>query len=152
MLYHLEPINQNNWRKITQLSVAPEQKDLIEANAESLLEAAYDTSYDWSPIALYVDNDLVGFAMIGAENSQQRTILFDRFMIDADQQKQGYGHALFQSVLTYIADRFRVDNIYLRVHQKNEAAIPFYEAFQFSLTGERDPQTGKKLMLRAIKR
>ncbi|HLQ39890.1 MAG TPA: GNAT family N-acetyltransferase [Tetragenococcus sp.] len=150
MRYHLEPINQNNWRKIIQLTVADRQKDLIENNAESLLEAAYDTSYKWSPIALYVDNNLVGFAMIGAQNSQQKTILFDRFMIDERQQKQGYGHALFQAVLTYIEDRFKVEKIYLRVHHKNEQAIPFYQSFRFELTGEKDPATAKKLMVRNI--
>lgn len=99
-----------------------------------------------------VDNKIVGFAMIGAEDKQNRTILFDRFMIDHNEQKQGYGHALFQAVLTYLEDRFKVDDVYIRVHQKNEQAIPFYESFNFELTGEVDPKTGKKLMLRSIQR
>ncbi|AYW45710.1 GNAT family N-acetyltransferase [Tetragenococcus koreensis] len=152
MRYHLEPITQNNWRKIIQLAVAPSQAELIEDNTESLLEAAYDSSYNWTPIALCVDNKIVGFAMIGAEDKQNRTILFDRFMIDHNAQKQGYGHALFQAVLTYLEDRFKVDDVYIRVHQKNEQAIPFYESFNFELTGEVDPKTGKKLMLRSIQR
>lgn len=54
MRYHLEPITQNNWRKIIQLAVAPSQAELIEDNTESLLEAAYDSSYNWTPIALCV--------------------------------------------------------------------------------------------------
>lgn len=152
MRYHLEPITQNNWRKIIQLAVAPSQAELIEDNTESLLEAAYDSSYNWTPIALCVDNKIVGFAMIGAEDKQNRTILFDRFMIDHNEQKQGYGHALFQAVLTYLEDRFKVDDVYIRAHQKNEQAIPFYESFNFELTGEVDPKTGKKLMLRSIQR
>ncbi|AYW48036.1 spermidine acetyltransferase [Tetragenococcus osmophilus] len=151
MRYHLEPITQNNWRKITQLAVAPSQRELIEDNTESLLEAAYDSSYDWTPIALCVDNRTVGFAMIGAEDKQNKTILFDRFMIDQNEQKQGYGHALFQAVLTYLEDRFKLDHIYIRVHQKNEQAIPFYESFRFALTGEKDPKTGKKLMWREVR-
>lgn len=152
MRYHLEPITQKNWRKIAQLSVAPNQNELIEGNTESLLEAAYDSSYDWTPIALCVDNKIVGFAMIGAEDKQNRTILFDRFMIDHNEQKKGYGHALFQAVVTYLENRFKVDHIYIRVHQKNEQAIPFYESFNFELTGERDPKTGKKLMWRKVQR
>ncbi|MDN6639568.1 MAG: GNAT family N-acetyltransferase [Tetragenococcus sp.] len=150
MRYHLEPITQKNWRKIIQLTVAPSQAELIENNTESLLEAAYDSSYDWTPIALCVDNRIVGFAMIGAEDKQNKSILFDRFMIDKSEQKQGYGHALFQAVLTYLEDRFKLNHIYIRVHQKNEQAIPFYESFRFELTGEKDPKTGKKLMWREV--
>jgi len=153
MRYQLKPITQDNWREAANLSVAENQKNLIEENRDSLLEAAYDRSLQWTPIGLYVDYKMVGFAMIGAENTTERSIWFDRFMIDYRHQKQGYGHALFRAVLNYLKDHYRqVDTIYLSVHKENVKAFPFYESFGFVQLNEEDPQNGELIMQHTLTR
>lgn len=134
MRYQLKPITQENWRTAITLEVAPHQQGLIEDNPTSLLEANYDPNTEWTPIGLYVDHQMVGFAMIGQEKKVDNAIWFDRFMIDHRQQKQGYGHALFRSVLTYLKDHYKsVDTVYLNVRKENQKAFPFYESFGFSI-------------------
>ncbi|HIY58059.1 MAG TPA: GNAT family N-acetyltransferase [Candidatus Tetragenococcus pullicola] len=152
MRYELKPINQENWRTVAKLQVAPHQEEMIEANSLSLLEAAYDVRMNWSPIALYVDKRIVGFAMIGAEDKENHSIWFDRFMIDQKKQHQGYGHALFKSVLNYLHDNFHVEKVYLSVHPENEKAFPFYESFGFTALKVRDPHNGQKIMELTIDR
>lgn len=153
MRYQLKPISQENWRTAASLEVAPNQKGLIEENTLSLLEAAYDTKLKWTPVGLYVDNKMVGFAMIGSEAPSDRSIWFDRFMIDHHHQRQGYGHALFRSVLTYLKEHYKqVDKIYLSVHEENEKAFPFYESFGFVHTNEKDPENNEHIMYLTIDR
>lgn len=153
MRYQLKPITQDNQREAANLSVAENQKSLIEENRDSLLEATYDRALQWTPIGLYVDHKMVGFAMIGAENQTERSIWFDRFMIDHRHQKQGYGHALFRAVLTYLKDHYRnVDTIYLSVHKENVKAFPFYESFGFVQLNEEDPQNGELIMQHTLTR
>lgn len=152
MRYELKPISQENWRAVSNLQVAPQQKEMIESNRFSLLEAAYDTKMKWSPIALYVDKKIVGFAMIGAEDKENRSIWFDRFMIDQSEQHQGYGHALFKSVLNYLEVNFKAEKVYLSVHPNNEKAVPFYESFGFTDANFRDPHNGERIMERVIVR
>lgn len=65
MNYQLKPVTRANWKQVANLTVAPNQHSLIETNWESLLEANYIKEEEWTPIALYVDAKLVGFAMIG---------------------------------------------------------------------------------------
>ncbi|MCD5001628.1 GNAT family N-acetyltransferase [Enterococcus saccharolyticus] len=147
MRYQLKPISKENWRTAAQLRVAPHQKNLIEDNRDSLLEAAYDTELQWTPIGLYVNHQMVGFSMIGAENTVEHSIWLDRFMIDETHQHQGYGHALFRVVLNYLKDHYKhVHTIYLSVHQENEKAFPFYESFGFENTHETDPKNGEIIM------
>lgn len=42
---YIEPVTEKNWRVARDLSVAKNQTDFIESNAQSLLEAAYDKEY-----------------------------------------------------------------------------------------------------------
>lgn len=132
MRYELKPITKSNWKAVVSLEVTPSQQNLIIPNAHSLVEATYDSEKKWTPLALYVDNKLVGFAMIGGENTAESSITFDRFMIDQHFQHQGYGHALFRAILNYLKDHYRkVETIYIPVHKDNLQAIPFYESFHF---------------------
>ena len=153
MRYQLKPITKENWRAAAALEVAPHQKGLIEENTQSLLEAAYDSTLDWTPIGLYVDNKLVGFAMIGAENKNDHSIWFDRFMVDQNHQRKGYRHAIFRTVLNYLKDHYRqVNTVYLSVHEKNEKAFPFYESFGFVNTDKKDPSNDEVIMYYTIER
>lgn len=150
MRYYLKPISKENWRKATQLEVAPEQKDFIEDNALSLLEASYDRDHYWTPIGLYVNHEMVGFAMIGLENKTNKEIWFDRFMIDQTHQHQGYGRALFKVVLNYLKDYYKhIDHVNVRVYDENTHAVSFYQSFGFQTI---DRHEGDHIMTLTIDR
>lgn len=61
----IKDVDESNWRDIVALSVSKDQEAFIETNGQSLLEAAYDVSLNWQPLALYDDRQLIGFSMIG---------------------------------------------------------------------------------------
>ena len=147
MRYQLKPLTKENWQKIANLQVAPDQRHLIEDNRDSLLEAVYATDLNWTPIGLYVDNHPVGFSMIGAQDVQNQSIWLDRFMIDQTHQGKGYGHALFKTVLNYLLQDYPVQRIYLSVHEENTKAFPFYESFGFVDLEKIDPENGEKIMV-----
>lgn len=71
-------------------------------------------------------------------------------MIDHHFQNRGYGHALFKTVLNYLLQHQKVEQIYLRVHPDNEKAVPFYESFRFKQTNEQHPTSGHQIMRYSI--
>ena len=87
MTVRIEEVSQSTWRTIAALKVSESQRTFIEDNTTSLLEAAYDTSLHWVPLALYKEETIVGFAMVGAYNEQEQSIWLDRLMIDQHWQK-----------------------------------------------------------------
>lgn len=140
MRYELKPITQENWRAAIALEVASDQKHLIETPAECLLEAVYDRHLGWTPLGLYVDQTMVGFAMIGAEHLEERYMWLDRFLIDYHHQHKGYGRALFACLLDFLKNHYpHMDIIYLSAVEENEKIFPFYQSFGFVNFGERDP-------------
>ena len=70
--YQIKIVDEINWRDVCALKVAPSQLKYIDANSTSLLEAAYDTKFNWSPYALYFKETMIGFAMIGAFRPEER--------------------------------------------------------------------------------
>ena len=51
MTVRIEEVSQSTWRTIAALKVSESQHTFIEDNTTSLLEAAYDTSLHWVPLA-----------------------------------------------------------------------------------------------------
>ncbi|MBO1306742.1 GNAT family N-acetyltransferase [Enterococcus sp. 669A] len=140
----IQPVNQDNWRQVAQLSVQPEQRDFIESNAQSLLEAAYDRSLNWHPLALYDGDTMVGFAMIGAHRDE--SMWLDRIMMDQHFQGQSYGKHFIPLLLDYMQTNFGVEKVYLSAHEENEKIFAYYERFGFIDSGKHDPANGERIM------
>ena len=129
------------------LQVSESQRAFIEDNTTSLLEAAYDTSLHWIPLALYKEETIVGFAMVGAYNQQEQSIWLDRLMIDQRWQKLGLGKKFMPLLLDYLFSHWTVEKIYLSAHRENEKIFSFYTVFGFSHTGKIDPENGELIMI-----
>ena len=114
----IKDIDETNWRAVVALSVAKNQEDFIESNGQSLLEAAYDVSLNWRPLALYDENQLVGFSMIGAKRDE--SMWLDRLMIDARFQGNGYGGLFIPLLIDYMKAHYLIKRIYLSVHEENK--------------------------------
>lgn len=145
-MINLVEVNEGNWREVKELKVSDEQTVHIESNAQSLLEAAYDTSLDWYPYGIYSGEDLVGFAMIGAYNSEEKYIWLDRLMLNRDVQGKGLGTEVMRVIIEYISNNWDVSEIVLSVTPDNHAAIGFYKKVGFQWLDKTDPANGEQLM------
>lgn len=143
----IRPVTEKNWREIIALDVASSQKDFIEPNSHSLLEAYFDHHFAWQPFGLYTDERLVGFAMIGAYQQKEQFIWLDRFMIDQHAQNNGYGTLFIQELLTFISKNWVVKTVVLSIHPNNERAALFYTQIGFVDTNEFDPENGERLFI-----
>lgn len=143
MEYLIKEVIEENWQAVAALQVAPEQGSLIETNAESLLEAAYDRSLDWQPLALYRDSELVGFAMIGAHDKKAQTLWLGRLMIAQPFQHQGLGRIFLRKLIAYIREHYQVTGIYLSLHEENTAAAALYLSEGFQDLKRYDPANGE---------
>ena len=140
----IKDVNESNWREIIALSVSKEQEAFIETNGQSLLEAAYDVSLQWRPLALYDDGQLVGFSMVGAK--QGKSMWLDRLMIDAQFQGKNYGSLFIPLLIDFMKEQYKIERIYLSVHEENERIIPYYQRFGFVDSQEYDPENGELVM------
>lgn len=143
----LETITQENWRLVANLSVTKEQRGFIESNGDSLLEAAFDKKFNWMPLALYDEESLVGFAMIGDFNEDQKSIWLDRLMIDQHFQGKKYGKNFLKLILNFIKDNWSVETIILSAHKENQSIFSFYESFGFKNTHKIDQENGEIIMV-----
>ncbi|MGG5331825.1 GNAT family N-acetyltransferase [Enterococcus sp. AZ163] len=140
----LQPVNEKNWRQVVQLKVHSKQANFIESNAQSLLEAAYDYSLHWHPLALYDENTLVGFAMIGALHEE--SMWLDRIMIDQQFQGKSYGKHFIPLLLEHMQQTFPVHRVYLSAHEENEKIFAYYQKLGFIDSNEHDPANGERIM------
>ena len=138
------PITNQNRKEAEALQVQPFQINYIESVAECMQEA--DEIQDWHPVGLYVDEELVGFAMYGNISEPKYTRLwFDRLLIDQRYQSRGYGSLAFEIVLEEIKKTYPGKDIYLSVYDDNIRAIQMYIKHGFAYTGELDTK-GEKIM------
>lgn len=144
---YIRTVTEENWRAIVELQPFEHQKEFISSNAESLLEAFYETRFNWSVYGLYVENYPIGFAMIGAYNEEKGYIWLDRFMLDAQFQGQGYGKKFLRIVLKFICSNWKVKDIVLSINQNNKTAKTLYEKFGFKDTGRIDEDNGEQIMV-----
>lgn len=140
----LKDVDESNWRDVVALSVSENQMNFIEPNAVSLLEAAYDVSLGWRPLAMYDGKKLIGFSMIGAK--KEKTMWLDRLMIEADSQGKAYGSLFLPLLIHLMKEQYAVERIYLSVHDENEKIIPYYQRFGFIDSQRYDPENGERIM------
>ena len=135
-MIHLAKITKENLDDVLALRVHEDQKSFVSTNAESLAQAYVYSETAW-PFAVYDDETLVGFIMMGYYEAKQYYTLW-KFMIDQNYQGQGYGRKALDLGLQYIRDRFHPDEIYTGVAPGNRVAKGLYESVGFADTGFRE--------------
>lgn len=132
----LKEIDKNNWLEAIGLEVYLEQKDYVAPNAVSLAEAYVQPGgLGLQPLAIYLDETLIGFAMYGRHPEHERGQWIQRFMIDQRYQGQGYGKAALLLLLELLKSKDDCREIGLCVNPDNAAAQAFYRSFGFVDTG-----------------
>ena len=87
------------------------------------------------PFAIYAQNTIVGFIMLGYyELKNQYTVW--QFLIDERYQHRGYGKVALGLGIQFLKDSFNVSEVYLGVKFQNIIAKKLYSSFGFVETGE----------------
>jgi len=142
-MVHLHEITKENLNAVLELKTKKEQETYVSTVAHSLAQAwVYrDTAY---PFAVYDDDVLIGFVMMGFYESKQQYTLW-KLLIDERYQHRGYGRQTVELAKQYLIDTFNIMEIYLGVYEDNETAIRLYQSAGFTATGETD---GKQIEMK----
>lgn len=128
----LRPIDSDNVRLITDLSVSDEQQKFVAPNAVSLSEA-YVSTMVWVR-AIYLADEPVGFVMVSDDDVQPRYYLW-RFMVDARFQGRGIGRSAMQLVHDYVRTRPGGDRVFLSYVPETGGPEDFYKSLGYADTG-----------------
>ncbi|WP_331666973.1 GNAT family N-acetyltransferase [Metaclostridioides mangenotii] len=135
--------NKDNWHDLISLSVKEDQSQFIESNLLSIAESKFEKS--WKPVGIYDGDTLIGFAMYGKLEYENRVWL-DRFMIDYRSQNKGYGRASLDFLINSLIKEYNCNEIYLSIYEENSYAIKLYKSVGFNFNQEVD-DNGEKVMV-----
>lgn len=129
----IRPVTRENLEEVLALRVAEGQEKYVISNAESL-SRAYVYSETAYPFAIYDDDIIVGFIMMGYYEVKGYYTLWE-FMIDHKYQNKGYGRQALKLGLEFVRDKFGQVDIYTGVTPGNTVAKKLYESVGFESTG-----------------
>ena len=129
----LKPVSRENLDEVLGLRARDDQKSFVSTTAESLAQA-YVYSQTAFPFAVYDDQKVVGFIMMGFYEEKQYYTLW-KLLIDQNHQHKGYGRQALQLGIAFLKDRFHVSEVYTGVSPANIAAKALYRSAGFKETG-----------------
>lgn len=132
-MVHLEPVTKDNLDAVLMLEVNDGQKGFVSSAAESLAQA-YVYQETAFPFAVYNDDRVVGFIMMGYYEEKKYYTLW-KLMIDRRHQGRGYGKAALELGVAFLKERFRAKEIYTGVIPGNSTAKNLYRSVGFEDTG-----------------
>ena len=132
-MVELREITKDNLEEVLDLSIYEHQESYVSSTAYSLAQAyAYrDTAF---PFAVYADNTIVGFIMLGYYEARNQYTLW-KFLIDKKYQNKGYGREALIQGIQYLKNRFGAEEVYTGVKPENESAKHLYRSVGFAATG-----------------
>jgi diamine N-acetyltransferase len=133
MTMTLREITRETWEQCVRLRVAPEQESFVASNAVSLAQSKYEA--EWIPLALYDDDEMVGFVMYGVSRDEG-TYWILRVMVDRRFQGRGYGHAAMELLLARLRAMPGCEQVAISYEPENEVARRLYASVGFRETGE----------------
>jgi len=136
----LVPITRDNWRRAAAVRVADGQLRFIadyEPVALVILAKAYvrAADVDWWPYLIEDAARAVGVAALADERRLNGGLALMHLLIDADQQRRGYGRAAVRRAVEIARLLDDCDRLRLTVHPENHAAIALYTGEGFIVDG-----------------
>ncbi len=133
-MVYLKEVTKENIDEVLELSVREDQKSFVSTTAESLAQAyAYkETAF---PFAVYNDDTMVGFIMMGYYEVKNYYTLW-KFLIDKKYQHMGYGREALMQGISFMRDKFNIKEIYTGVAPGNSVAKGLYQSIGFEDTGQ----------------
>jgi Acetyltransferases, including N-acetylases of ribosomal proteins len=129
----LRPVDRNNIDDVLALQVRDDQKTFVSTAAESLAQA-YVYPENAFPFAVYDDDVMVGFIMMGYYELKHYYTLW-KFLIDKKYQRKGFGRQALLLGIRFLKEKFDVHEVYTGVIPDNMAAKALYSSVGFRYTG-----------------
>ena len=132
-MIELKNITKDNLDDVLRLKVSKNQESFVSENSYSLAQAwVYkNTAF---PFAIYADNIIVGFIMLGYYEEKEQYTLW-KFMIDEKYQNRGYGKKALTLAIDYLIKKFNIKSIFTGVAFENTTAKKLYQSLGFKETG-----------------
>ena len=132
-MVHIEKVTQDNLDEVLRLKVNEDQCRYVSTTAESLAQAYVykDTAF---PFAVYNDDEVVGFIMMGYYGAKAYYTLW-KLLIDKDHQHKGYGRRALEQGIAFLKENYNVKEIYTGVTPGNNNAKALYTSMGFKETG-----------------
>jgi diamine N-acetyltransferase len=130
----LEPVAAHNWRAVSKLEVAPDQREFVADPNFYLALCAYDPPL-WNPLAILLDGVVIGFLMWAIDSSDGSAWL-GGITIDRQDQGKGYGARGVQVAMTMLARDHQISHFALSYHPTNLVAARLYSRLGFVETSE----------------
>ena len=132
-MIELRAITEDNFIDAFNLRLAPGQEHFVSHPVRSLAQA-YVYAENAFPFAVYDDETVVGFIMMGYYEVKHYYTLW-KLMIDYRYQGKGYGREALKLGTAFLKERFNVSEIYTGVLPENKVAKNLYRSFGFENTG-----------------
>ncbi|WP_110926243.1 GNAT family N-acetyltransferase [Bacillus massiliglaciei] len=133
---YFRDIDRTNERAVRNIRLKPGQETFIETVDDCLKEA--DMYRQWHPVAIYYEEEVIGFAMYGSFGPNKDTWI-DRIMIDKRYQGRGFGRMAMLKLMDIVSKEYGVNVIYLSIMEENKQAYHLYTSIGFESMDERDP-------------
>lgn len=135
MTVTLRDISRDNWRECARMRVAPAQANFVASNLYSLAQSKYES--ECVPLAVYEDEQMIGFVMYRSEDHGLAKIWFiDRLMIGEGHQRKGYGRAAMIALIDHLRSQKGYNAILISFVPENVVAKKLYSDLGFKDTGE----------------
>jgi diamine N-acetyltransferase len=130
----LLPVDKDNWRALTRLGLAEEQKNWVAPTWYTIIQSQFEGG---ELKAIYADDTPVGLAWYLLEEDKRRAYII-RLMTGLEHQGKGYGRVAMQHIIEDCKTRPFVDDIFISFVPGNDVARNLYLSLGFIDTGEMD--------------
>ena len=131
----LREVTAENWYDCCQLGVSEEQEQFVEPNSVSIAQSKYEPTLRLK--AIYLRQDLVGFAMYNTEPEELDGHWIYRLMIDKQYQRRGIARQAMRSIIDEMAGLANCRRIIVGYKPSNTAARALYASLGFEDRGNR---------------
>ena len=121
-MIQLQPVTKENLDEVLCLRINEDQAGFVSTTATAF------------PFAVYSDQEVVGFIMMGFYEAKNYYTLW-KLLIDRDHQHKGCGRKALELGIAFLKDCFDAREIYTGVIPGNDAAKKLYESMGFRETG-----------------
>jgi len=129
----LRLIDKENWRDVVHLKVSESQREYVMEPSYYLALSRYEDI--WNPLAIYLDEQVIGFMMWGID-PEDGSCWFGGIMVDQSMQNRGYGRQAIQAAIKMLNEKHGYTNFALSYHLKNLIAKGLYRKLGFVETDE----------------
>jgi diamine N-acetyltransferase len=127
----LRPVDSDNWRDVRELQVTSEQRAFVAEPTYYLALCCFD---DWNPLAIYLDDTVIGFMMWAIDDDA--SCWFGGIFFDRGSQLQGHGRKALIEAMAMLKEQTGSSEFALSYQPDNVVARHLYGSIGFEETGE----------------